>query len=491
MSASLLNAATPPGASVGVAAHAAQAVQANSPMAGFEALLAAFFGDQGLTGPIVAGQTHPGLAIGLTGQTPPGQALKANGKPGAAGKTDPTETTDATDSDKTPDAPAQAAADAANAALALVAPLPIPAQPIVTAAAAEATETTPEAGLSGKPASSPTLAQLAAAGVAPDGANVANAAKDAGVVAQDTTKAATAPVIAKSDAPPAPQPSLQPLPPPALSDQTPATTAAALPAAIPLATPGAALSAKAPEAPAGAKDKVQTAKAPRVDGARAEAPNLSVAGKAPVGLPTAADDAGQDAAAQEHDPAGPAVADAKPAADNSQPDNAFNLATSTPASANAAALAHAATLVRGSPQTVANLAAQIAKKLDGRSSRFDVQLDPAGLGKVDVRVEIDAAGKMTAAMNFDSQQAANELKSRAGELQRALEQAGFDMSGGMSFDVANQGGQGGAQGQNTGDNNSTSRGRAFQAVLDGAAEADVSQLASYSRTAKSGLDIRI
>lgn len=507
MSASLLNAATLPGASVGVAAQAAQtaqAAQANGPMAGFEALLAAFFGDQGQTVPGLAGQTQPLQPLNgpaLVNQAPGSQALagqaaatdplagKPNGKTGKAGATD----TDKTDADKTgadqADATAQAAADAANAALALV--TPIPANPLPVAAtpaagSADGAEAAPDAGLAGKPGASPAPNLFAPVNAAAD----APAAKDAGVVAQDTSKAA-APLAAKPDTPAVPQTPNLPLTPPPLSDQTPATTAAALPAPVPLASAAAATQTKAPEPPAIAKDKVQTAKAPRVDGARAEAPNLAVAGKTPAGLPPAAADAGKDAASQEHDPAAPAPAEAKPAAaDATQPENAFNLATNTAASANAAALNHAATLVRGSPQTVANLAAQIAKKLDGRSSRFDVQLDPAGLGKVDVRVEIDAAGKMTAAMNFDSQQAANELKSRAGELQRALEQAGFDMSGGMSFDVSSQGGQGGAQGQDPGAN-STFRGRAFQAVLDGSADADASQLASYNRSARSGLDIRI
>jgi flagellar hook-length control protein FliK len=96
---------------------------------------------------------------------------------------------------------------------------------------------------------------------------------------------------------------------------------------------------------------------------------------------------------------------------------------------------------------------------------------------------------MTAARNFDSQQSANELKSRAGELQRALEQAGFDMSGGMSFDVAGQGGQGRAPGQDA-DNAPTFRGRAFQAVLDGSADTAGAQ-AAYSLTSRSGVDIRI
>jgi hypothetical protein len=492
MSASLLNAATmpgsQPGASVGIAAQAAQAAQANGPMAGFEALLAAFFGDQGLTVPTLAGPALPGQALAVTpgaAATPTG---KTNGKAPAAGKAD------ATDADKAADATATGATDAANAALALVVPvLPI-AQPVATAQAAAAPdggEAAPDAGLSGKPAGSAALAQFAAASAAPD----AKTAKDAGVIAQDTTKpavavAVTAPSVAKPDAPAAAQGPAQPLPAPALSDQTPATTAAALPAPTPLATAAAAAPTKPADAPGVAKDKVQTAKVVRIDGARTDAPPVSIAGKAPVALMASADGAGKDASSQEHDPAGPAAAEAKPAAsDNAPPAGDFNLATNTTASANAVALAHAATLVRGSPQTVANLAAQIAKKLDGRSSRFDVQLDPAGLGKVDVHVEIDAAGKMTAAMNFDSQQAANELKSRAGELQRALEQAGFDLSGGMSFDVAGQGGRGQPQGQDA-DNGSASRGRAFEAVLNGTAEADADHI-SFSRAARAGVDIRI
>src|SRR5207247_1363006 len=69
---------------------------------------------------------------------------------------------------------------------------------------------------------------------------------------------------------------------------------------------------------------------------------------------------------------------------------------------------------RGGTQTVAHLAAQIVKKLEGRSTRFDLQLDPLGLGKVDVRVEIGAGGKVSAAMSCDNPQAAAELRSRAG-----------------------------------------------------------------------------
>jgi hypothetical protein len=150
------------------------------------------------------------------------------------------------------------------------------------------------------------------------------------------------------------------------------------------------------------------------------------------------------------------------------------------------------TLVRGSPETVAKLAADIVRKLDGQTTRFDLELDPHGLGKVNVAIEIDRAGKMTAALTFDSPQSAADLRGRSGELRLALERAGFDISeGGLTFDLAGQGpGFGGREAaqQERGWN-----GRAFQRAQSGAEEADAALAAVTqppSRT-RSGIDIRI
>jgi hypothetical protein len=157
---------------------------------------------------------------------------------------------------------------------------------------------------------------------------------------------------------------------------------------------------------------------------------------------------------------------------------------------------NAAAMIRGAPETVANLAAEILKKLEGRTTRFDVELDPIGLGRVDVRVEIGAQGRLTAALAFDNPQAAAELKNRAGELQRALEQAGFDLSGGLSFDFNGGRGQSGQglAGQQQDNPGAAWGGRAFQAALDVAGEASetvMSSLLQAQRRTESGLDIRI
>ncbi|CAN7597046.1 flagellar hook-length control protein FliK [Phenylobacterium sp. LjRoot225] len=156
--------------------------------------------------------------------------------------------------------------------------------------------------------------------------------------------------------------------------------------------------------------------------------------------------------------------------------------------------AAAAAAARATPETVANLAGQIVKKLGARTTQFDLQLNPAGLGKVNVRIEINADGRVSAAMSFDTPQAAAELRSRANELQRALAQSGFDVTGGLSFDVAQDQGRGGSGQQNAFQNNENSgqafRGRAFAAALETAG--DAAQAALINRRATpSGVDVRI
>jgi flagellar hook-length control protein FliK len=155
--------------------------------------------------------------------------------------------------------------------------------------------------------------------------------------------------------------------------------------------------------------------------------------------------------------------------------------------------AHSAAPVRATSETVANLTAQISQKVEGHSSKFDIELNPAGLGRVSVSVEIAASGKMTAAMSFDSPQAAAELRARSSEIQRALEQVGFDLSGGLSFDVADRGDGRGAPQQQQNDETAW-RGRAFQALLDTTGEAaeTASSLAlNYGRRPNTGVDVRI
>jgi Meckel syndrome type 1 protein len=156
---------------------------------------------------------------------------------------------------------------------------------------------------------------------------------------------------------------------------------------------------------------------------------------------------------------------------------------------------HAAAAAQGGAQTVANLAAQILKKLDAKTTRFDVELDPAGLGKVNVRIDIGADGQMSAALNCHNPQATEVLKGRSEDLRQALAQAGFDLSGGLSFETGSGGQGGGAgagQGQGQSEMGAAFRGRAFASALDAGESDAVAQAAlRLNRSRDTGVDIRI
>ncbi|HLI66851.1 MAG TPA: flagellar hook-length control protein FliK [Caulobacteraceae bacterium] len=119
-------------------------------------------------------------------------------------------------------------------------------------------------------------------------------------------------------------------------------------------------------------------------------------------------------------------------------DSAF--ATSSAVAPTAIQTAPAATGATAAAPIAAQLATQVIKSVEGKSTRFDLTLEPAGLGRVDVRVDIGAAGQVTAQFSFDNAHAAAEARTQAGQLQHALEQAGFNVGqGGLSFDVGGQG----------------------------------------------------
>ncbi|MBU4436146.1 MAG: flagellar hook-length control protein FliK [Alphaproteobacteria bacterium] len=154
---------------------------------------------------------------------------------------------------------------------------------------------------------------------------------------------------------------------------------------------------------------------------------------------------------------------------------------------------------RGSPETVAQLSAEILKKLDAQTTRFDVALTPEGLGKVDVRIEIGRHGALTASMAFDTAQAAAELRGKSSELRQALSQAGFTVDeNALRFDVSSQGG--GQSNQNAffnfnggEDGRRAWSGKAFQTAetVDPITLSPSDLLPGLRMAPDSGLDIRI
>ena len=144
---------------------------------------------------------------------------------------------------------------------------------------------------------------------------------------------------------------------------------------------------------------------------------------------------------------------------------------------------------RATSETVTNLAAQMARRMEGRNTRFELALDPAGLGSVQVSVEINPRGELTAHLTFERGDAAAELRSRAAELQRALEQAGFDLSkGGLSFEH----GPSGRGHERSAEQRQHGHGRAFAQALETADAADALPAGPVRlNRARSGVDLTV
>ena len=97
-------------------------------------------------------------------------------------------------------------------------------------------------------------------------------------------------------------------------------------------------------------------------------------------------------------------------------------------------------------QTVARLSTDLVKKLQAKASKFDLALEPEGMGRVDVKIRIAADGALSAAMSFDNPHTAEALKARSAELRTALEQAGFNLAdSGLSFTAGGSGRQASGQ----------------------------------------------
>lgn len=148
------------------------------------------------------------------------------------------------------------------------------------------------------------------------------------------------------------------------------------------------------------------------------------------------------------------------------------------------------TLSRAAIDATAQIAAQIQRKLEGRSTRFEIALRPDELGRVDVKLDIDAEGRLAARLAFDNPAAATDLRGRADELRRQLEAAGFHLaedafefaerdSGSSAFDR----GQDSRQGQN----------RAFAAAARLNADIDIAQPPQWLALSlsPSGVDMKV
>ena len=85
------------------------------------------------------------------------------------------------------------------------------------------------------------------------------------------------------------------------------------------------------------------------------------------------------------------------------------------------------------------LALQIAVTAQSGKSRFEIRLDPAELGRIDVRIDIDRQGQVTSHLTVEKPETLAMLRQDAPHLQRALDDAGFKTgNNGLQFSLRDQ-----------------------------------------------------
>ena len=107
---------------------------------------------------------------------------------------------------------------------------------------------------------------------------------------------------------------------------------------------------------------------------------------------------------------------------------------------SAATQAATATSTTAAPTVpVSGLPIAIAARALAGSNQFDIRLDPPELGRIDVRLDVDANGQVTSHVTVDRPETLTLLQSQQPQLERALEQAGLKTAdNGMQFTLRDQ-----------------------------------------------------
>ncbi len=84
----------------------------------------------------------------------------------------------------------------------------------------------------------------------------------------------------------------------------------------------------------------------------------------------------------------------------------------------------------------AQVGREIIRRFNGGTTNFELRLDPAELGRVEIRMEVTRDNRVTAVVTADNPQALTELARHARELEQQLQSAGLQLSdAGLSFDL--------------------------------------------------------
>ena len=156
--------------------------------------------------------------------------------------------------------------------------------------------------------------------------------------------------------------------------------------------------------------------------------------------------------------------------------------------APAAASQLTATAATDAAVPVSGLAMEIAASARSGKTRFEIRLDPAELGRIDVRIDVDRHGQVTSHLTVERPETLSMLRQDANQLQRALDNAGLSTgNGGLQFSLRDQS----SQGQNDGNQGNPNAHRIVVSEEDSVPAIVAGR--SYGRMlgASGGVDIRV
>lgn len=378
--------------------------------------------------------------------------------------------------------------------------------PLAIAAAAIAAST-PAPAAPGLPSAQVKTDSIAVAAIAPTGDRtpaVAAAATDAAANTQaltTTAKVAVPPWASEAIAPPVKQPAE---PADAAGTTEPAltaTVAAAAPVAPMAAPPKTPVATQAKAAAPGTADENLDKSDPSTTAPSAQqqnaVPQPAAAPKQQTGNPVVEtanpDDAGKAASAPPTHDRSPLNVTAH--APINSPDTGVQPTTAqqSPLASAAAAptpadLLNVTAATTSAPVPLSGVAVEIAAFARSGKSRFEIRLDPADLGRIDVRIDVDRDGRVTSHLTVEKPETLSMLRQDAPQLQRALDDAGFKSGdSGLQFSLRDQ--------SSSGQNNGNQAGRNAQRLVISDEDTIPAAIAgrTYGRVlgSGSGVDIRV
>jgi chemotaxis protein MotD len=157
-------------------------------------------------------------------------------------------------------------------------------------------------------------------------------------------------------------------------------------------------------------------------------------------------------------------------------------------SASTATAQLTATAATSAAVPLSGLAMEIAASANSGKTRFEIRLDPAELGRIDVRIDIDRHGQVTSHLTVERPETLSMLRQDANQLQRALDNAGLSTgNAGLQFSLRDQS----SQGQNDGNQSNPNAHRVVVGEEDSIPAVVAGR--SYGRMlgSSSGVDIRV